>query len=266
MSGRAEKLKIVFLLEATPGAEVRVGDRDFRQLTHSGGIGNSHILQMLIDTMKQFSIPLEFKRSDGEVIPVAEFAKRLEKQGKWGATVEAGGLLFQVGHVPAMRQGFVLIEEKIPGAANSWDAWVSPFLNEPDFVQAWVSDVEYDHWQNASDPIEYAAVGRDYGHLPLRSNGLPFPLEQQVVDTSANPGRWTMRAGYIEAVGSTMWLGGHFWHAVGKEPGAALDTAVFRINSVGGNVFKVVALDQCFCDQSTADIQDKLRIALFGVV
>ena len=178
--------------------------------------------------------------------------------------MEAGGLLFQVGNVPAMRQGFVLIEEKIPGAAHSWDTWVSPFLGEPDFVQAWVSDVEYDHWQNASDPIEYTVVGRDYSHLPLRSNGLPFPLEQLVIDTSANPGRWTMRMGYIEAVGSTMWLGGNFWRAVGKEPGVAIDETVFRISSIEGNVVKVIALDQCFCDQSTAAIQDRLRINLFG--
>ena len=134
-----------------------------------------------------------------------------------GDVTEAGGLLFLVGRIPAMRQGFVLIEEKIPGAAHSWDSWVSPFLDELGFVQAWVSDVEYDHGQNASDPIEYTAVGRDYSHLPLKSNGLPFPLEQQVIDTSANPGRWTMRIGYIEAIGSTMWLGKNFWNAVGKE-------------------------------------------------
>jgi hypothetical protein len=263
MSGNTEKLKIVFLIEAASGNEERIGDRNVRN-PQAGGIGNSRILQMLIETMKRFSIPPEFKSSDGEVISAAQFAKRLEAQGKWGGSVEAGGLLLQVGHIPAMRQGFVLIEEKVSGAARAWGKWVLPFLNEPDFVQAWISDVKYDHWQNASDPIEYTAVGREYSHLPLRSNGLPFPLEQQVIDTSKNPGRWAMRESYIEAIGSTMWLGRHFWRAVGKEPSSALDTAAFRVNYIGLDLVEVVAADQCFCDQTTVDIQNKLRIALFG--
>lgn len=90
MSDRTEKLKIVFSVEAIPGAEVRLGDREFRQLTPAGGIGDGRILHLLIETMKRFSIPLEFKHRDGKAIPVGKFAKRLESQGKWGGSVEAG--------------------------------------------------------------------------------------------------------------------------------------------------------------------------------
>jgi len=101
-------------------------------------------------------------------------------------------------------------------ARIDWDEWIVELMNEQ-FVLAWVSDVEYEFWQNAEDPLEFEAHGRAWKHLPKRSNGLPPPLDQTVVDTSRNPGRRDLRRGFIEAVGSLMWLGERFWELTGAE-------------------------------------------------
>ena len=49
--------------------------------------------------------------------------------------------------------------------------------------------MEYDYWQNAEDLLLYRVAGRAVEGLRLVSNNLPAPLEQKVVDISANPGR-----------------------------------------------------------------------------
>jgi hypothetical protein len=99
----------------------------------------------------------------------------------------------------------------------AWDDWVPGFAGDADFVMACVVDVDYDHWQNANDPLEYEVVGKSYAHLPLRSNGMPYPLDGMEIDTSRNPGRWCFGMGYIEAVGARMWLAPSFWELTGAD-------------------------------------------------
>ncbi len=89
--------------------------------------------------------------------------------------------------------------------------WVNPFLLFDSFINARVYDIEYEYWQNASDPLQYESAGKTYNHLPMKSNELPFPLEKNIIDISNNPGRRVLRHGYVEAVGSTMWIGKEFW-------------------------------------------------------
>ncbi|WP_404478523.1 hypothetical protein [Novosphingobium sp. BL-52-GroH] len=169
------------------------------------------------------------------------------------------------GFVPSLNQGFVLIEEEESGAARSWDVWVEPFLSEPSFVEAWVSDAEYDYWQNASDPLEFEAAGKSVDQLPLVSNGLPAPLDQMIVDTSSNPGRWIMRDGYIEAVGSTMWLGEKFFECVGKEGnGTGLDDDVLSISSPKHGILKIENKSGPFINVESSTIQNYLRSALYN--
>jgi hypothetical protein len=189
--------------------------------------------------------------------------KHVEKQGKWSRVVEAGGLSFRFGHVPALKHSFVIIEEINAGSAVSWESWVKPFFAEESFIQAWVSDVEYDHWQNAKDPLEYEAAGRSYRHLPTKLNGLPPPLEQLEIDTSKNPGRWSLQSGYIEAIGSTMWLGALFWKHVGENRKDALLSASW-LEVVENGITQVVSSAHCFFDVTTEDIQRKLRSVLYG--
>ena len=99
----------------------------------------------------------------------------------------------------------------------SWDVWAAEFTGNPNFVMAWAADCEYDYWQNAEDPLQYEVARMPYAHLPTKSNGLPYPLEKAIVDTSANVGRKRFRNGYIEAVGAVMWLGEPFWPLTGAD-------------------------------------------------
>lgn len=92
--------------------------------------------------------------------------------------------------------------------------WVVPFIKYHSFIQARGYNIDYEYWQNASDPLQYNSVDKPYNHLPMKSNGLPFPLEQTIIDTSTNPGLRILRSGFIEAIGSMMWFGEHFWEVV----------------------------------------------------
>lgn len=147
-----------------------------------------------------------------------------------------------------------------------WDNWAAQFISDENFVMAWVMNVEYDHWQNAEDPLQYAAADKPYKHLAMKSNGLPYPMEQQVIDTANNPGRWRFRVGYIEAVGATMWFSDLFWRLAGTDKSSLLKTNWLRVTHPSATITKVQAADNCFltAEGTIAELQRKLRVLLFG--
>lgn len=266
MSARQrEKLSIVFRLNWHEAVEeLQIGTNKIARHEPTGGISVARALQMIISCMRQSGMPEEFSEN-GKKFSVESYLQRVEREGKWSRTIEAGGLSFRFGRVPALKQAFISIEEIVVGSTDSWGDWVVPFLEEESFVQAWISDVEYDHWQNAKDPIEYEAAGRTYDHLPTKTNGLPPPLEQLEIDTSHNPGRWSLHPGYVEAVGAKMWLGKLFWGSVDESRRTALlEASWLRTEIVGNGVIHVVAAEQSFCDGRTEDIQNGIRVLLFG--
>ncbi len=78
-------------------------------------------------------------------------------------------------------------------------------------------------------------------------------------------GRWTLKAGYIESIGSTMWLGEHFWNYVGRDKKQHLiEESWIRTEVLENGVVKLIAADECFMDESTADKQNCLREILYG--
>lgn len=101
--------------------------------------------------------------------------------------------------------------------------------------------------------------------LPMKSNDLPPPLDQMIVDTSRNPGRRVLRDGYVEAVGHRMWLGPEYFVRV---PGADRDgirnADWLKVTELEGGVMEVTAAPEPFTDDSTADLQDRLRKLLFS--
>ncbi|MBA0360006.1 hypothetical protein D7Y44_21530 [Stenotrophomonas maltophilia] len=147
------------------------------------------------------------------------------------------------------------------------DSKFDPLLGVKGMIQAWVADVDYDYWQNATDPLQYESAGRTLSGLSLKSNGLPPPLDQVEIDTSMNLGRKVFRQGYMEAVGNIMWLGETFW----EKSGTSRCLSLFMLQEAGmevyelGGVDKVVASDDVFRDESTSKTQSLLRAALFGV-
>ena len=145
-----------------------------------------------------------------------------------------------------------------------WIEFVSAFI-ETRLVMGWVADAEYDFWQNAEDPLHYKTHGRPFAHLPMRSNGLPPPLEQAVVDISDNPGRRVLRDGYSEAVGSPMWLGARFFALTGADASAIRATNWLKTSTLGSGVLEIQASEGCFrtAEGSEAETQRKLRKLLF---
>jgi hypothetical protein len=148
---------------------------------------------------------------------------------------------------------------------STWGEWVAPFVNSYDFVMAWIADCEYEYWQNARDPIEYRAAGKSFAGLPMISNGLRYPLEQEVIDTSRNPGRRILRHGYIEVVGAVMWLGESFWPLSGADRKQVSDAGWLRISSVGPDAIRLKAAEHCFTEaaNSSGALQTQLRSLLF---
>ncbi len=84
----------------------------------------------------------------------------------------------------------------------------------------------------------FAANGWDPTGLPMKSNGLPHPLTQQVVDTDANPGRWRLRRKYIESIGATMWFGPEFWTLSGANRAALQSCNGVVMTDIGSGVTK----------------------------
>jgi hypothetical protein len=155
--------------------------------------------------------------------------------------------------------------EKCVADTKDAASWVNPFLIFDSFIHARVYDIEYEYWQNALDPLQYEAVGRSYSHLPMKSNELPFPLEKTIIDISSNPGRRVLRAGYIEAVGSIMWLGKEFWRLTNAKQKNLCRQDWIACDELCTNVILIKAADTPFViDQGEElDLQNKLRELLF---
>jgi hypothetical protein len=145
--------------------------------------------------------------------------------------------------------------------------WLGQLCVDDAFRQSRVYDSEYEYWQNAQDPLEYETHGRSYAQLPTRTNGLPPPLEQRVIDTSDNPGRRVLRRGFIEAVGSTMWLGSSFWTLSGANPNAVCKQDWLRCDTIAGQIVRLNAADAPFstADGESGERQARLRSLLYPI-
>lgn len=132
------------------------------------------------------------------------------------------------------------------------------------FVLARSYNVHHDHWQNASDPLEFEVVGQTITGLPMRDNGLPPPLARLMVDTSQNPGRRVLRDGYVEAVGHAMWLGpGYFLRVPGADIAAIMSADGLRVSELASGLVEIVASEEPFTDDTPDGIQEGLRRLLF---
>lgn len=178
--------------------------------------------------------------------------------------IDGHGYNFLLGSLAKFQLDFLIIKSTSE-AAVTWDDWVSGFAGDADFVMAWVADVDYDHWQNAKDPQEYEAVGKSHAHLPLRSNGMPYPLDRTEIDTSRNPGSWRFGTGYIEAVGAVMWLGSSFWSLTGSNREELENVPWLKCFEPSPDVIRIQAADACFTtgEGEIGERQVQLRSLLF---
>ena len=132
-----------------------------------------------------------------------------------------------------------------------------------DLVSAREFDGVYEYWQNATDFVEYRVAGRSTENLATRSNGLPAPLTQVIVDTSHNPGRRILRSGYVEAIGHHMLLGPEFFVRVPRARKDLLLAVDFLKCEEATAGLDVQVPAGPFVDESTTDPQRRLREVLF---
>ena len=191
----------------------------------------------------------------------------LEEKG--GPTFDIQSEYFDFWYLAREEETRILIENKDPEHQIPWGQWINSFfkhLNQKLFLQAWVFDDKYDEWQNVEDIMIYECEDRPYTHLPMKSNGWPPPLEEQIIDISNNPGRKLFKEGYVEGIGSTMWLGDGFWDIVGRQRKEDILAAPWaKTEALEDGILKIEVLPTCFVDDSTADLQRKLRKTLYGV-
>jgi len=227
-------------------------------------LGTELALQKIQTVLVSHGIPLDGFWHYDEPLSLPQALKRLSRSNPKGFDLAGHGFEFLLGAVRNYNLEFLEIralnELRIP-----WDDWMAHFADTGNFVIAWVADSEYEYWQNADDPLEYTAVGKPYEHLPMKSNGLPYPVEQMIIDTSANPGRWVFHDGYIEAVGAIMWLGPTFWSLTGAEREQVLKTTWLKVSTPVPSVTRVQAAEHCFStpEASSGLLQNELRSLLF---
>lgn len=184
--------------------------------------------------------------------------------GHFGITVN--DMEFHYSHIRKFDHSLVWIRRAVQDSDDAW-LWIRPFASTTAFRQAWIYDDEYNYWQNAQNPLEYTAKGKSCAGLTLKSNGLPPPLEQMVIDTSENPGRRVLRHGYVETVASVMWLGNQFWNVTGIDKKQVLDNGLVRAHVINDDVIRLQchALPFSTAAGDSGTIQEKLRSLLFPV-
>ena len=146
----------------------------------------------------------------------------------------------------------------------SWDEWTSALAARRQVTMAWIYDEDYESWQNTDDPAMYEAAGRPYSHLPMKQSDLPPPLDRLEIDTAKNPGRYVIRDGYIEAVGSTMWLGERFWSLTGSDEVSTAKVDWLNASRFSSGLLRIEAAKECF---TTADgLSGQLQIQLLTLL
>lgn len=191
--------------------------------------------------------------------------EKIAEDGKASFKIETDRASIHFSTVQAFHLQSVTIGMKEPCPLPVWQEVAGQFLGCKGFVQACLSDVEYSFWQNAVDPLQYQAAGKSVAGLSMTSNGLPKPLQKQIVDTSANPGRRILRSGYIEMIGHVMWFGPRFWALVGPSRRQdLLACADVRTSEMRHDVLRTITSGSPFVDERSKEMQNFLRKLLFG--
>ena len=240
-----------------------MAQQELRLVFAPKGIQAIDVIEVAQRLFVKYGIPQYGFEFDG-VASELEISKRMKRRANPPTEVKGHGFTIDPGgYVASAQLSRSGIKAETP-LRIPWDEWVIELFNES-FVSAWVADVDYQFWQNAEDLLHYKARGRPWEHLPTRSNGLPPPLEQAIVDISRNPGRWALRAGFIEAVGAVMWFGERFWQVSGASKQQVLSEPWLQCAEIAPGLLRVQAAAQCFStDQGEAgDLQRKLRTLLF---
>lgn len=155
--------------------------------------------------------------------------------------------------------------ENIISNSEQAELLVNQFSSCSLFSQALIYEEAYSHIQNIKEPRNMERCGFSAEGLPLIHNGASPPLDGYVIDISNNPGRCIQRIGYVEVVGSTMWLSPLFWKNSGTDKAKALKALGDYVLD-DGDIVKIHVQDKPFTekDGKEAELQHFLLNVLFG--
>lgn len=158
----------------------------------------------------------------------------------------------------------LIIKEKQSMKVN-WDLWIEKLSNFGVFVYAWQGDREFSFWQNNDNIESYKWSKKAYESLPTKISGDPFPLPQIIIDTSKNSGREIFKTGYVEAIGSTMWIGDEFFPLTGANKETVESANWLQVSELTPGILKIKAQEDCFTESEgkEADLQNKMRDLLY---
>lgn len=221
-------------------------------------------LRSIQSVLDEFGVPFTGFTLYGDPLLLTEALSRLKSRKRSTFNILGQGFEFDLSCVSTFHIDFQSIT-CAGGKTIPWERWASRFIGNPDFVMAWLADTEYEFWQSAEDPLQYTSKDRSFTHLPQKSNGLPPPLEQTVIDISRNPGRRVLRSGYCEVVGAIMWFGEAFWQRAKSDKSRIEKTDWLRVSNPLPTVMRVEAATNCFTKDEGAigETQRKLRSLLF---
>ena len=221
------------------------------------------IWDLLSDTHPDYiGIEMNVARTDSRIV-YEDYGRHLERNnlGDIGADFSNGSIHY--GDIPDLKFARLDINDLVLDEADA-ETWLSVLFTDRRFIQARFYYDDYDTWQNMKDLKYYESENRSYEDLPLKSNGLPFPLEQQIVDISNNPGRWKLQNGYIESVGSVMWLGEQFWKNTGASKEEVLACAWLQVEEIGSAIkLKLQSSPFTSSEGQEGELQNKLRALLY---
>jgi len=207
-------------------------------------------------------------RSDGpniSAIDASKIEEVLDDVHIQSFTVEGEG--FSVSYVQNGRQNFDSMFVDSSSSALSPDMCdellVETIAEDPNFLQAHLVDAKFQNLQNMFDPLQFEAHGISIDGLPMKSNSLPYPLEQEIVDTSGNPGRFELHEGYVEVSAGHMWFGTDFWPRVGKKPFDVIAELPVGAFLVFDKCWKLTFATSVFSSLKTRESQEEIRRAIF---
>ena len=200
--------------------------------------------------------------SDGVETSAELLREKTSQPGSNGFHVDAQALVADCGIVRNRGLALVFIETmQLDGLLCR--QWIQSLSGIGSFIQAQHVDVEYDFWQNATDPLQYRSLGKQLDHAALKYDA---ELDHQFVDISANPGRRVLQDGYVEAVASQMWFGDAFWRVSKMDRELLLACDWLNCNEVmDGRILEVVAWPRLFKDSTGEEgaAQVRLRSTLY---
>lgn len=231
-----------------------------------GGLGSERAIKGIQSVLSRYSRALNEFSLYGELVDLPSAPRLLRQRKKSGFHLEGNGFDFHLASVGSYDLELFQVRT-INTARISWDDWVEEFATGPDFVMAWLTNADYDYWQNAYDPLQYTARGKPYLHLPMKSNGLPPPVQKEIIDISRNPGRFSLRTGYIEAVGSLMWLGQLFWKSTTATKDDVIAQDWLKHDLWPNGVLRIQVLENAFTSSAGVEgsLQERLRALLYPV-